>query len=466
MTLKRRLWAMAGAAAMMAAGLPGAAVAATAEPTSAPGKPKVAGKEPLRPIVFVHGSQGSANQFQTQGKRFAANGYPSTYIDGLDYDSTFEVQKSAEIFAELDRKIDALLKKTGADKVDLLGHSLGTYMSQTYLKSDPARARRVAHYVNLDGLPASELPGGVKTLAIWGEGSPDRTVVGAKNVQFPGQGHTETVTSKESFAEAFTFFRGKAPRTTGVPLQLGLIQLAGRAVQFPRNVGVTGAKLELFRVNPSTGQRIGKAIGTQKLTGDGSFSFLANGISHYEFAITRPSGHVHHFYSQPARRTDRLIRLLTSEPGTGLDAVTDKSDNHVSVTVSRNKEWWGDQGAGSDSLTVNGTNVLNASTAPRTKRMLGIFAYDAGKDGESNLVQLPAFAGLPFIGGTDLVIQADPQGKGTVKVAQKQRNGRATETLNVPNWPSSKHRISIAFNDYLRQRWAATGCASTARPPC
>lgn len=445
MTLKRKLMAAAGAAAMIAAGLPGVAMAAE-------GTAKAEGKEPLRPVVFVHGSQGSANQFQTQAKRFAANGYPSTYIDGLDYDSTFTVQKSAEIFNELDRKIDALLKKTKADKVDLLGHSLGTYMSQTYLKSDPARAKRVAHYVNLDGMTATELPGGVETLAIWGEGSPDRKVVGARNVQFPGQGHTETVTSKESFVETFKFFRGKAPRTTDVPLQLGLIQLSGRAVQFPRNVGLTGAKLELFRVNAKTGQRIGKAVGTQQLTGDGSFSFYADGISHYEFAITRPSGHVHHFYSQPARRTDRLIRLLTSEPGTGLDGSTDKSDNHVSVTVSRNKEWWGDEGAGSDVLTINGTNVINPSTAPRTKRMLGLFAFDQGKDGRNNLTQLQAFALLPFIGGTDFFIQADPEGKGTVKLAQKQRNGLKAESLNVPNWPSSNHRISVAFNDYLPKR--------------
>ena len=184
--------------------------------------------------------------------------------------------------------------------------------------------------------------------------------------------------------------------------------------------------------------------------GEGSVWCPARGRWHYECARARRGGQGHHFYSQPARRTDRLIRLLTSEPGTGLDAVTDKSDRHVSVTVSRNKEWWGDQGSGNDTLTINGTPVLNASTAPRTKRMLGLFAYDAGSDGRSNLVQLPVFAGLPFIGGTDLFIPADPRGKGTVRLAQRQRNGRTTEPLNVPSWPSSQHRISISFNDYRR----------------
>lgn len=449
MTLKRKLWAVAAATAILMTGAPAASPGAPPPGASQPG---VGGKAKLRPIVFVHGSQGSANQYQTQAKRFAANGYPSTHIDGLDYDSTFQVQKAVDVFAALDRKIDALLEKTRADKVDLVGHSLGTYMSQTYLRSDPARAARVAHYVNLDGLPATELPGGVPTLAIWGEGSPTREVVGGTNVHLPDQGHTETVTSTESFVETFTFFRGKAPRRTDVPLQPGPVRLAGRAVLFPSNVGATDAKLELFRVHPRTGQRLGRAVASTRLTGDGSFSFRANGRAHYEFALTRPSGHTHHFYSQPARRTDRMVRLLTSEPGTGLDGVTEKSDRHVSLTVSRNKEWWGDQGDGSDSLTIDGTNVLNASTAPRVKRMLGLFAYDAGTDGQDNLVQLPPFVPLPFIGGTDLFIRADPRGRGTVTLTQKQRNGTATETLNVPNWPSSTHRISVAFNDHLPGR--------------
>ena len=39
-----------------------------------------------RPIVFVHGSAGSAQQYQTQAKRFASNGYPAALVEAHEYD--------------------------------------------------------------------------------------------------------------------------------------------------------------------------------------------------------------------------------------------------------------------------------------------------------------------------------------------------------------------------------------------
>jgi len=36
--------------------------------------------DPLRPIVFVHGSQGSAQQFETQAMRFTSNEYPQDLL--------------------------------------------------------------------------------------------------------------------------------------------------------------------------------------------------------------------------------------------------------------------------------------------------------------------------------------------------------------------------------------------------
>ena len=43
----------------------------------------------------------------------------------------------------------------------------------------------------------------------------------------------------------------------------------------------------------------------------------------------------------------------------------EKSDTTASLTLVRYKEMWGDQGAGSDVLTLNGTNVLTPAIAPR-----------------------------------------------------------------------------------------------------
>ncbi len=403
-----------------------------------------------RPVVFVHGSAGSAMQFQTQAKRLASNGYPAELIEAHDYDSTFATETVEQIYARLDHRIARLLQQTGADKVDLLGHSLGTFMSQGYLAS-PQRAATVAHYVNLDGRTATALPGGVPTLAVWGEGPATRTITGATNVYFSDQAHTQVVTSPETFVEVYRFFTGQEPRTTAIlPEPPGHLALSGRVVLFPTNVGVGGATLEVYAVDLLTGRRRpGPALETLVLPADGSFGPIrAIGFKRYEFALVREGAATHHFYFQPSVRSDHLLRLLTGVPGQGLDALTDKSDAHTNLTLSRNKEWWGDQGEGSDALYVNGQNILNAANSPRVKRTIGIFAFDRGADRVTDLsAPIPAFFAQTFLTGMDVFVPAGPANLGVAIVAVKSRTG-GWDLVNVPNWPSSGHRVTINVNDF------------------
>ena len=226
------------------------AVAGLALPTPVAAAPAGAA---YRPVVFLHGSAGSALQFRTQAKRFAGNGYPDGIIEAHEYDSPNIATILPQVYAGLDARIARLLETTGADRVDLLAHSLGTFVMQGYLNSAPQRAARVAHYVNLDGRPAAAPPGGVPTLAIWGEGDPARAVAGGSNVHFPDQSHTQTVSSPESFREIFRFFRGQEPRSTRVLPEPGPARVSGRAVVFPSNAGLTDATLEVYPVNPLTG---------------------------------------------------------------------------------------------------------------------------------------------------------------------------------------------------------------------
>src|SRR5690348_2913635 len=217
---------------------------ALASPSQATGGPPA--RPELRPIVFVHGFFGSGSQYETPARRFASNGYPARYIEAEEYDSTFATTTPAAVYADLDARIDRLLRETGADRVDLVGHSLGTAMSQGYLTSSPARAARVAHYVNLDGATAAAPPGGVPTLAIWGEGPTTRAIVGARNVYLSDESHTQTVTSSASFAAQYEFLTGHRPWTTLVLPQLGRIELSGRAVLFPSNAGAAGATVSVY----------------------------------------------------------------------------------------------------------------------------------------------------------------------------------------------------------------------------
>jgi len=405
-----------------------------------------------RPVIFVHGFSGSGQQFETQARRLASNGYRAEFIEAHEYDSLFVENTRDEVFASLDQRIARLRAKARKDKVDLVAHSLGTGLMQEYLRSSPERAAAVAHYVNLDGATSADQPGGVPTLAVWGEGSTARAVGGATNVYFSGQSHTQVVTSAETFTEIFRFLTGRAPRTTAIVPQRHA-RLSGRAVLFPANVGADGARLEIYRVDPRTGdRRTRRPEAVFHITGDGSWGpFKADGGAHYEFALVWGPASTHHLYFQPFLRTDDLVRLLTSRPGEGPASQVETGDGHSAMTISRQKEWWGDQGGAGDSLRINGREVLNAANTPRAKRAIGIFTYDAGKDGVTDLsAPIPVFAAQPFLTGIDVFMPAGT--RRPLSVVSRPRGGAGrVDALMVPAWPSSEHRISVQFNDHLQE---------------
>ncbi|MEH1028267.1 alpha/beta hydrolase [Micromonospora profundi] len=429
----------------------GLALAVSLSVVPAPRAAEAAAPPTYRPVIFVHGSAGSATQFQSQAKRLASNGYPIDIIEAHEYDSPNTATILPQVYAGLDARISRLLTASGADKVDLIAHSLGTFVTQGYLASSPARAARVAHYVNLDGRTAASPPGGVPTLAIWGEGDPARTVVGAANVHFPDQSHTQTVSSTESFGEIFRFLRGREPHTTRiVPQILGTARVSGRAVLFPSNIGVTGATVEVYPVSHLTGGRLSsRPTHRVPLTGDGSFGpFPVLATARYEFAIVRSGAPTHHFYFQPFLRSDSFVRLATSVPGEGLGALVDTSDRHTALTIQRQKEWWGDQGDAGDKLWINGRDVLNPANTPRLKRTIALFAFDDDSDGVTDLTApLPEFFSQTFITGMDVFIPAAPANLGVVRVTVGQRGG-GYDVINVPNWKSSAHRVTINVDDF------------------
>jgi len=450
--MARKLIGAVGAVLMVvtafATAASGAAPGGSAEPHGASER----GHPPLRPVVFVHGASGSGAQFETQALRLAGNGYPTDRIAVHEYDSTFATNTMADVWAGLDELIATLRTETGADKVDLLGHSLGTFVSQGYLTSSPERAATVAHYVNIDGRPAVAPPGGVPTLAVWGEGAPSRQVVGATNWYAPDQSHVQVATSAETFAEFYEFLTGRPPRTTAVVPERGRIRISGEANLFPANIGAAGTTLEVWKVDGRTGDRRGRhPVASFAVGEDGAWGpFRASRHQGYELAFTRADGSVHHFYVRPFVRSDHLVRLLTSEPGTGIDLLRDKSDAHTSLTITRYKELWGDQGAAGDVLTVDGHDVVTPALAPRAERINALFVFDDGSDGVTDLsAPIPDVSALPFISGADLHLPAASPPDDTITVALRSRTGSGrTQVVNVPNWASSQHHVSIHFPDF------------------
>jgi pimeloyl-ACP methyl ester carboxylesterase len=404
-----------------------------------------------RPVVFVHGGSGSGAQFDTQAQRLMSNGYPADRIAVHEYDSTFGTNTMEEVWAGLDELIAELLRETGADGVDLLGHSLGTTVSQGYLTSTPERAASVAHYVNIDGRTAASPPGGVDTLAVWGEGDQTRQIVGAQNYYAPDQSHVQVATSAETFAQIYRFFTGHEPKTTDVVAQRGPIRLSGEANVFPQNQGADGFTLQIFEIDRRGRREHRRPDATFAIGADGAWGpFKAHAGERYEFALTRTDGSVHHLYFQPFLRSDHLVRLLTSRPGEGLDLLREPSDTSAGFGVIRYKEMWGDQGANNDTLEIDGVNILNPATAPRTKRVNAMFVGDDNLDGVTDLsAPVQPWFSLPFISAVDLVVPATIPPDGTVRVEMVARAGDGDEeVVNIPNWATSQNIVTITFRDF------------------
>jgi hypothetical protein len=423
-------------------------------------------KFPYNPIIFVHGGAGSGGQFESQAMRFTSNGYPQEYINVHEYDSSFGLETMAQVHARLDQLIVDLKNKFGVAQVDVLGHSLGTAVMQQYL-STPVRAANVAHYVNIDGGTASALPGGVPTLALWADKSgTGRQIVGAWNVTIPNTTHVQVATCAESFFYMYKFFTGKDPKTTEIlPEPMGKINLAGRAVYFRQNIGVAGGTLEIYQINGYTGARLHKNPKAVYPVGeDGNWGpFKARAGHYYEFVIVHPTGEIHPFYYQPFIRSDYLIRLNTSpEPGGGVSALMDRSENHTNLIVSRNMEFWGDQEVDNDILAINGVNIVNAATCPSVPfpAIVNIlFVFDQNADQVSHpQVAIPEPTPMIFFALVDLYVPGAYPPDGTTRLTLIPRGGNGLmQVINVPNWASSEvRRISVQFNDYIQ--WDDVPC--------
>ena len=159
-----------------------------------------------------------------------------------------------QVLAGLDTLIAELLAETGADKVDLLGHSLGTFLMQTYLKLARAsrqgralRQHRRRHCVRASGRRphAGDLGDG-------GSGPADRRrderVLPQPDAR--AVGHVGGVLRR-----TVRVLHRRPRRRPRISSPRPHVQLAGRVVFFPQNLGIDGT-VQIFEVNGDTGARL------------------------------------------------------------------------------------------------------------------------------------------------------------------------------------------------------------------
>ena len=434
----------------------------------------------LVPIVFVHGGAGSGAQYETQARRFDSNGYPARYVRAFEYDSSFATNTFAQVIERLDATVDDLRTEFGVERVYLVGHSLGTTVSNTYL-SNAGRAAKIAKYIGIDG--SSNATCGVTDpnldcMGIW-QGTNTTGNVGGNNVRLSPQTHVQTATSAESFAAQYAFFTGSEPETTLVlPEPPGQVEISGRAVLFPQNSGAAGATLEIWEVNGRTGARKDPApLATLTVAADGSWGPISvNGQQSYELFVIRAGFLSHHFYFQPWLRSSTLVRMNLAPPNSQIVANTNLSDNHTAATVVRQKEWWTTHPTGQDDvLRISTTSPSRGDQPPvdalekvTSNGVIGIHLHDAAASpGDSTLNLLPFFPTQAFQTGVDVFMPAAEPPDGTVSFENAPRGdtGRL-QTINIPNWRSSEHRATVTFNDFVQDIETWGDCKRVKPSPC
>src|SRR5438477_9611961 len=402
-------------------------------------------------VLFVHGIEGSGAQFESQKMRFMSNGYPERWIDEVDYNSTRAVGDKSEVDRQIDDAIAALERRTGKSQVDVVAHSLGTSVMYDYLTNGNMAAQRranVAHYINVDG--QNQNPG-VSTLAVWaGRGTPGRNMDGAEHVTIPDQTHVQTCTSAESFVQYYEFLTGHRPKSDIVP-QSGSIRLAGKALNFPENSGLSGATVQIWQVNDS-GQRTSAAPVASLPITDGSTGGGAWGPvsvqpgQRYEFALVQTGLPTLHIYYEPFVRSDYTLRLLASA---AIEEYAGNRPGSVSAVMIRYKELWGDQGSENDTLLINSLNVCTEVLCPISKQVNAFFAFDRNADKQTDLSEPdPVLSQLPLIQGADVYIPASSPPNATVSFQLISRGGGPVRSLNVPNWDATTDGVTIQWNDF------------------
>jgi triacylglycerol lipase len=84
------------------------------------------------PILFVHGWSESSSLWKTMISNFEKDGYPKSYLSNYSYNTSQSNIVDAE--NEVKPRVESLLKTTGASKVDIIAHSMGSLNSRWYIK--------------------------------------------------------------------------------------------------------------------------------------------------------------------------------------------------------------------------------------------------------------------------------------------------------------------------------------------
>ncbi len=144
---------------------------------------------------------------------------------------------------------------------------------------------------------------------------------GATNIVVPRIDHRETAFGPAAFEAAYRFVTGKSPATTTVvPEQrvvlsgtvsgLGVSPTDPASGNSVNNLPLPGAQLQIFEIDPVTGERRGGPAYSKTVGADGMWGpFNAQPGARYEFAMAAPGYATTHIYRSPFPRSSDVVNL-------------------------------------------------------------------------------------------------------------------------------------------------------------
>jgi pimeloyl-ACP methyl ester carboxylesterase len=363
MSMSRRMILMGAAALPLAHSLVSKA-AAQAGTATAPSPSNIP------PILFVHGNGDHAALWMTQLWRMESNGVARDRMMAIDFtdplarndDAVAQPNRSstAQQREELGTAIAELKRRTGAARIALVANSRGGYAVRNYVKN--GGSADISHAVlcgvpnhgvyDWDDSPGSEFNGrgpflrglnagdsevteGTAFLTLRGDGTdkyaqPDGRLVGkpgvptgvtsdgpalrgATNLVLGTLDHRETGFHPRAFREIYKFIAGREPARIAIVPE-ATVTLGGRVTGTPggtpTNRPVEGAKVELYRVAPDTGERVGAAIYASTTGVDGRWGpAQVEPTWPLEIVLTSPGAPVTHFYRSAFPRSSDVVHL-------------------------------------------------------------------------------------------------------------------------------------------------------------
>jgi pimeloyl-ACP methyl ester carboxylesterase len=277
---------------------------------------------------------------------------------------------------------------------------------------------------------------------------------------FTDQDHFALAASTDSFVEIYKYLTGKAPKYTTIQCGDDPVTIEGLSETFADNVPVTG-KLEVREVTTPRADGAPDMVIAGDPTGQVGPLMLKRGV-YYEFKGFDASGKlIGYQYFSPFMRSNRLVRFLTpasSTDGTPVGgAIASMSTDHFVRSpnqVDMVARWSGgafrqDLGA---SLKIDGNEVLtsaNSGDAAFATGMnlaggvVGLFMYDANKNGKSDLGLITSG---PFLSFTDVFVSAKTPNFVELSLTPGSEDpATMNDKIVISNYPSDGALINIFF---------------------